>query len=466
MVRKNSWLVVLGGLFVLAALLVGGLIAWWHYANEIPTYTPAAIVMPVPNAYDDYVAAGEMCRAAGGSQVSGIPGGRGYGGPASGPPGSAPPGYPGPPGSISPGMPSAPPSRRGPPRWADAPDVTLAELRAVVARNRRALQRMRQGFRYQFRNPPVVSFSQPYPELAEYRDLARVLRAEGKLAEREGRTADAARSYLDILRLGTDIPRGGTLIHGLVGLAVQSLGLGALQELPDRLDPVTAGATARAMVALEARMPAAADVLAGEKEAGLVSIPAMFRQPQNPVQFVRSMTGSGSGPLTWDELRMGVRFAFIPKRRLLEDYRRTMDARIAYSRRPWNSPGPLPRTPADPLDAILVPAYSITDIAWSWLRRDAYWRILELRLAARAYQARHGAPPASPALLVPDYLPAIPRDPFAPRHLVYRVQRGRALIYSRGYDGKDDGGRNLEATAGPGSKGDLVRIPGRRNGGR
>src|SRR5262249_7993324 len=148
MIRRNPWLVVLGGVFLLAILIVGGLSAWWRYANEVPTYPPAAVVMPVPNAYDDYVAAGELCRAIGGNQLPGSAGPVGppgrapkIGGPPPAPPGSpAPLVYPGAP----PGIPLGPPPRSGRPRFALDPDVTVAELRGVVARNRPALQRLRE----------------------------------------------------------------------------------------------------------------------------------------------------------------------------------------------------------------------------------------------------------------------------------------------------------------------------------
>src|SRR5436190_1611091 len=92
-------------------------------------------------------------------------------------------------------------------------------------------------------SPPKVAM--PVPNAASFRALARVLVAEGKLAEREGRMPDAARSYLDCLHLGTDVPRGGVLIHGLVGLAVQALGLRAMEGAVDRLDGPTAAAAAR-----------------------------------------------------------------------------------------------------------------------------------------------------------------------------------------------------------------------------
>jgi hypothetical protein len=50
--------------------------------------------------------------------------------------------------------------------------------------------------------------------------------------------------------------------------------------------------------------------------------------------------------------------------------------------------------------------------------REKQTRQLTLDLAARAYELERGHRPASPTELVPDYLKAIPRDPFTGTNLV------------------------------------------------
>src|SRR5437763_16588343 len=66
MARRNPWLIVAGGVVGLVCVLIAGVVGYWRYANQRPTYPAPNIVMPVPNAYDDYVAAGQLCKAAGG----------------------------------------------------------------------------------------------------------------------------------------------------------------------------------------------------------------------------------------------------------------------------------------------------------------------------------------------------------------------------------------------------------------
>src|SRR5207245_3357798 len=152
-------------------VLVAGVAGYWRYANQLPVYRAPNSVMPVPNAYDDDVAAGQMSEAVGGATVAVDRSGAASAGNSGGPPG-----YPG-------SRRAAPARGSGRQREGFEPDVPLAQVPAVVTRNRHALARLRQGFRKQYRSPPLVSDSQMFPELAQFRELARVLVTEGKLAE-------------------------------------------------------------------------------------------------------------------------------------------------------------------------------------------------------------------------------------------------------------------------------------------
>ena len=68
------------------------------------------------------------------------------------------------------------------------------------------------------------------------RTLERLLFAEGTLAEREGRTGDAANSYIDVIRLGQAAGRGGMMMDVLRGQAIEAAGLRGLAGLRGRLD--------------------------------------------------------------------------------------------------------------------------------------------------------------------------------------------------------------------------------------
>jgi hypothetical protein len=407
MAWRNPWFLVRMSLFALVCVLLIGGAVYWNAANQLPPYVRPPVVLPQPNAYDDYAAAAAICRAAGGSGV----------------------------------------------RYAAHP-VLSGRLRGVVGRNRAALARLRQGFGKQSCAPPVVSDEQTFPELAGYRDVARVLVAEGNLAAREGRMADAARSYRDCLRFGVDVPHGGTLIHGYVGLALQEIGLRAIEEDIDRFDGPTAASLMRQVRALELRATSLADTLVGQKEA---SIAILMDELRRGSVWQAVLPDEANTPLI--RTMMDVQYGFPSKRTLLAHYRAFLDDGIAAARQPYyarvkTSP------PRDGVIQFLGPGLSRPRMKWAV--RDARWRIIQLRLAAWAYQSQHGAPPASAEALVPTYLTAVPRDPFADLPLVYRVKGGRAIVYSRGPDGKDDGGKDLGDKAYLGKSGDIVTLKAQR----
>lgn len=66
--------------------------------------------------------------------------------------------------------------------------------------------------------------------------MAWVLSAEGRLAEMENRPADAARSYVDAIRLGNEMSHGGLLINRLVGIACEGAGSIPLVKLLPKLN--------------------------------------------------------------------------------------------------------------------------------------------------------------------------------------------------------------------------------------
>ena len=67
--------------------------------------------------------------------------------------------------------------------------------------------------------------------------MARAFYAEGKLAEMDGRTEDAAESYLDTIRLGDASARGGVVVHWLVGRTIEGMGIEGLYKLRNMLTP-------------------------------------------------------------------------------------------------------------------------------------------------------------------------------------------------------------------------------------
>jgi hypothetical protein len=83
------------------------------------------------------------------------------------------------------------------------------------------------------------------------RKVSRLLVAEAKVAESEGRDADAADSYLDLYRLGRKSSAGGLMIDGNLGYAFESLGSIGLSGIRARLAPAEQKRVMLALVAID-----------------------------------------------------------------------------------------------------------------------------------------------------------------------------------------------------------------------
>jgi hypothetical protein len=68
-------------------------------------------------------------------------------------------------------------------------------------------------------------------------------------------------------------------------------------------------------------------------------------------------------------------------------------------------------------------------------------RLLITDLAVRAYQLKYLKLPENIHGVVPEFLPAVPKDPFGNGPMVYRKVEGGYVVYSVGPDGDDDDGR-------------------------
>jgi hypothetical protein len=134
-----------------------------------------------------------------------------------------------------------------------------AELRDLVEENREALTWVRAGLVHDSRVTTDYSLglaaytAKHMPALAQFKRLALAFRAEGELAEREGRTNDAARIYLDGIRFGQESSRGGLLIDRLVGIACEAITLDPLNDIAQQLDSGTCREIAQLLEGMEAK---------------------------------------------------------------------------------------------------------------------------------------------------------------------------------------------------------------------
>jgi hypothetical protein len=163
-------------------------------------------------------------------------------------------------------------------------------LRALVSTNAESLHLIRQGLSRGCSVPTdsaMTNIAGVLADLPNLKSLARLLSEEGKLAEMENRNADAAQSYVDTIRFGNEISRGGFLINRLVGIACEAIGDTALSKLVPKLKPEEA----RRVVA-ELEKIGSAQVTWDE-----------VRRNEN--RFAQYQLGKGFNPISWVMTRWG-----------------------------------------------------------------------------------------------------------------------------------------------------------------
>lgn len=345
-----------------------------------------------------------------------------------------------------------------PPRL-NRPTFTLAQKQALLALNAQPLADLRAGMAFRYQQPAIRTLAQDsqfsrQQVYGKFRTLARLLVLEGQVREAKGDAAGAAQSYLDAVKLGADIPRGGSSIARFVGIAGQSIGRAPLWTLASRLDGPAAKQAAGRLEIIATNHPPLADTLTEEKYYVQNTALLLFGNPMQTAQMTGNPgAGPGSPAGAW---LGGLAFVIYPKRKIMHGLTAYMDGQIAAARAPYGSAPqkPVP-APTDPISRILLPIFSNlrTKDTDAGPTQNA---LLATTLALHAYHADHGKYPAALSALVPGYLSRGPEDPFArqpntPLRYKPASDGKNVTLYSVGPDGKDDNGKAINNPRGAGA---------------
>ena len=275
------------------------------------------------------------------------------------------------------------------------------------------------------------------PHVETARTAARMLSLEFHLRLREGNTAAATRSLRTLFRLGRSLENEPILISQLVQVAIHQMGL----ELVRKHVPLANFADDEVeMLQNEIREIDVKQsfVLAqqGERVFGISAF-------TNQEEMAAIVGGSGAASRL---LGSNEDFAF---------YLETMTNVVEAVKKPWPEAMAASTESAElieartktwlerlryPVTAMLVPAVEAALSAAA--QGHAACQLTDAALAIERFQRSHGALPPSWDDLVPEFLPAVPLDPFddAARPLRFRRDEESLRIYSIGRDRVDDGG--------------------------
>ncbi len=299
----------------------------------------------------------------------------------------------------------------------------------LLKRNARPLSLTREAFRYGYRCPPQRSvYDDRTPYYAKVRNLARLLVLDGQIKDATGHRGQAAQSYLDCLRLGSIVPRGGPVLELLVGIACESLGRRPLCGLADKLNAREARECCHRLEDIVANGVPFAESLEEDKwlmlSIGREVLPKRGWQGK-VARFLYSVAPLFNERVVRNVCDLSLRRARLP---------------YAVAKRQK------PELPFNPFFRQLWQCTAGTDdgVRLTPVQNECQNLMLTGTLAVRAFWLDHDTYPSSLSDLVPDYLSNLPLDPFAVNEpLRYKPDGKKNVLYSVGPDGKDDGGKPI-----------------------
>lgn len=337
-------------------------------------------------------------------------------------------------------------------------DIAAPQVAALLARHAASLDLLRRaadrpGCRF-VRDWSRPSIAMLLPEIQQMRTAARLLSLAARREAADGEAAAAIRDIVRIHRIGMHAATEPILVCGLVGQAVDSVALDTLAAVL----PTLAKKDLSLLDDLAFR-----DFLAtplsfqrhflGEEAFGLSTIADLADGRGGTSALALLDAGNGAGPrefLLSEPLSLLFRCFLLPAD--LDSYRTFMRryqqlAASVSTSKPYAEirkqteelEKPLKQRTAGIFTSLMAPALS--NVLWSQRRALAGHEAAEMLVAATRVRLATGTLPESADALVPDTLPALPRDPFtADQPLLSKRTDGSWLVYSVGPDGEDDGG--------------------------
>jgi hypothetical protein len=298
----------------------------------------------------------------------------------------------------------------------------------------------------EWRGPREPVLAVPLLGLTLLRHLGRTCRDAALVAELNGRHEEAMEWHLRCIRMGTMMRQDGCMIQDLVGIAVSCIGLDGLHRLMANR-PLPEDSLRRVIAECRAARTQ-------PNEAATVWDNECVYQSLEYARY------GGRWREFWELLtfKAEAKTILVPPREAFLKALPDMQGRL---RRILSRPIPdlvsaqpgfrnLWGTQAKD-DEVTAAYYQVqAPILEPWLcemaRLDVYVRAAEVRAAILLHEKKHGKPPVRLEDLVPDYLPALPQDPFAKAPLRYELRKYGWILWSVGEDHKDDGAHSFSLT--------------------
>ncbi len=347
--------------------------------------------------------------------------------------------------------------------------VVLAAARKYLEDNAEALRLVREArsrsatdWQIPLRSPVIATFT--FPGVSSQRALAKMTCAAALYEHALGDDAAALEAIRDDLAISRHVGRMEVgLIADLVGTAIEDLGTTAAEAIAHEIAVTDSPGSESpgAQPGTREQVRALIRDLLDETELRESFRRALRHERMQPLDTVTALCEGrfsvaglvASGPTLLPSLAERTFALFVGPAWKLDALRlmERLDI-VARAGTAPNWPTAQQQLPPDPtlasaaeqlsrfLTKYMMPAVDRVVLMHFWLYADR--RMAAVALAMRLYELDHGQRPAALAELVPDYLPAVPLDPFDPNDGPIRYLRDAPspLLYSIGSNGVDDAG--------------------------
>jgi hypothetical protein len=317
------------------------------------------------------------------------------------------------------------------------------DLRMYIKKNKPAIDMIKVGItKNNYTSPEMNSFNELLPNLSGYRALAKTMIADAKIKEIDGDIKGAYDEYFNIIKFAQDSSKGGTLVEGLVGVAMESLALKSMRLSLKKLDSRTLETVIAKLKESEDNFTPLSETL--KKENRIMMNTVRYIMKTGNTDFMREgnpdiLDGRLAYNLKCNALRV---YSFVNKSRInrnLEDYTRE-SIKFVESPLKENESKEFDEmyTKKDLITRMLLPAVSSVKNVYERFKSNV--RGTRLRAAVELYQRQCDKMPDSLQDLVnTGIIEQVPVDPFSNQEFKYLP--GENKIYSIGPDFKDDGAK-------------------------
>jgi len=319
------------------------------------------------------------------------------------------------------------------------------DLLAFLAACQDSFDAIRQGLAVGNAELPPSRYgpAEPLPYLPAYRNLAYAMCVEAEMLAARGDYRAAFAMYDTLVSFGNESGRGGFILHGIVGYAIQGIAIESLSYVmasgwaaPDEYRFLI-----EQLYAADMRQYRVWEMAESEAQDWTLWLDRMTQEGDTVfAEVFEAMCGDIEG---LKDALPGMTPAEMVSlfREMLAD----LDRIAAYLELPYYEAQLID---ADSLlgDNPISQADRVPRFNGAEARMAASVRGVMVMAAVELYRAEHDTYPATLTQLVPDYLQVLPEDPFTGASFGYAAGSNDYLLYSLGPDMEDDGGILLDPT--------------------